>query len=387
MARTPTKTPTKTPNLQQLDKSLRVPSLGVEGRDRVAPPPITAATRPSLGTLLRLGGWGFSMALALGMAVTVARTDRGVERIQQVFASLNGPAKAPAAATTQVARQVGPTAADPMVEIGRLAVQIEALKTDREKLVTRVATLENNLDDVTGSVRQTAQRIAAARATDGVDDDPAADAADRRENEPLKLVELPEAAAPPRKALRELTPLPRPAPASMVPVAPAAADGGGGALPVPLVMHPTVIAATSVGIPPHLNPAVAHVVPDETGRTHAARPSQAASLARLEPAAAPAHETRPPARLAYGIDLGGAGTIDALRALWAATKAEHAPQLDHLQPAVVLRPTGKGGAPQLRLMAGPFADAGAAAALCKTFVAGRGTCRPFAFDGHKLPLN
>jgi hypothetical protein len=190
----------------------------------------------------------------------------------------------------------------------------------------------------------------------------------------------------PRAALRELAPLPRPAPS-----APAVTDAGstGGAPPVPLVMHPTVIAATTAGMPASLNPAARLSAPAvrEPGGCLASRPASAASLAQHEPAAAAAQETRAPSRLDYGIDLGGASTIDALRALWAATRTEQTPLLDRLEPAVVLRPTGKGGAPQLRLMAGPFADAAAAAALCKNFAAGRSICRPFAFDGNKLPLH
>jgi hypothetical protein len=366
----------KTPDLKHLDKSLRVAPLDVKGRDRVAPP-VAAADRPGLVTLLRLGGWGFGMALALGLTVAVARTDRGIERIEQVFAGLQKPVR-PAVPT-----QVVQTPPDPTTEARRLAAQIEALKADREKLLVRMTALEQNLDDVTGSVKQTVQRIVAARETsDDNDDGPAVPVAnDSRESEPLRLTGTSESGSP-RAAVRELIPLPRTAP---MPSTPAVASGGG-ALPVPLVMHPTVVAATTVGVPASLSPAVqTGAAPDEVAHRPVTRPANAASLARLETAKTAPHETPP--RLAYGIDLGGAGTIDALRALWAATKAEHAPQLDSLQPAVVLRPTGKGGAPQLRLMAGPFADAGAAAALCKTFVAGRGTCRPFAFDGQKLPLH
>jgi hypothetical protein len=376
----------KTPDLKHLDKTLRTASVDVRSRDRVLPHPAATAERPTLSTLLRLGGWGFCMALALGVTVTVARTDRGVERIEQVFAGLHGPAK-PAAST-----QVAQTRPDPEIETRRLAAQIQILKADREKLVTRVAALERNLDDVTGSVKQTVERIAAARELDPENDDSAANSPDETGGGDTlgRAADRPEK---PRAALRELTPLPRTVPA---PSAPAVTDAGG-ATPVPLVAHPTVVATTppisTAGMPMSLT---AMTSGDNSAKAPA-RPAAAASLARLEttrgvttPDDSKRHnspEARTPTRLDYGIDLGGASTVEALRSLWATTKAEHAPLLDRLQPAVVLRPTGKGGAPQLRLMAGPFADAGSAATICKTFVAGRGVCRPFAFDGQKLPLH
>jgi len=401
MARPPIKTPAKasakTPDMQQLDRSLRSAAPEVGGQTRAMPPSPAAPDRPSLMTLLRLSGWGFGMALALGLAMAVARTDRGMERLGQVFAGLNAK-PAPQVTAQQVAARTAP---DPLIETRRLAAQVaaqvEGLKADRERLVSRVAALERNLDDVTGSVQRTVARIDADRAiaeAAGGDnrDDPATTAA---------------TAKAPRTALRELTPLPRPVPSPpevaqvqpaepraepaetaepaaepAAPVASAAHTGSaGGAPPVPLVMHPTVIAATTVGVPDSLNPAAQGT---RVGHDAQNTPHIVGSLARPEPAS-PAH--KPPARLAYGIDLGGASTIDALRALWASTKAGHAPLLDRLEPAVVLRPTGKGGAPQLRLMAGPLADAAAAAALCKSFATGRGTCRPFAFDGHMLPLH
>src|SRR5690606_689843 len=145
-------------------------------------------------------------------------------------------------------------------------------------------------------------------------------------------------------------PLPRPAPSAPAVTDAGSAGGAGGAPPVPLVMHPTIIAATTAGMPASLNPAARLSAPviREPGGSLASRPASAASLARHEPAAAAAQETRAPSRLDYGIDLGGASTIDALRALWAATRTEQTPLLDRLEPAVVLRPTGKGGAPQLR---------------------------------------
>jgi hypothetical protein len=102
-------------------------------------------------------------------------------------------------------------------------------------------------------------------------------------------------------------------------------------------------------------------------------------------AAAPANEAAAePAKPEYGIDLGGASTMDVLGARWSAVKANFGPLLSGLHPLAAhdQRP----GSTAFRLLVGPVANPAAAMQLCSRFAAARVTCRPAKFDGEQLAL-
>lgn len=88
----------------------------------------------------------------------------------------------------------------------------------------------------------------------------------------------------------------------------------------------------------------------------------------------------------FGIDLGGGSSMDAMRDLWAAAKSNHGAALQGLQPRINVRDGAKPGVFELRLIAGPLANAGAAAKLCGALAAGGWSCRPAVFDGQRLAL-
>ncbi len=330
--------------------------------------------------MLRLGGWGFGACLALGIVATIANTDRGSERIQQV---LSGLVDAP-----PPTQQVLVKTFDAETETRRLAQQLQYLNADRDRLAARVGSLERSLDDVTGSVKavQTSRITAPPKSSE------------LKSLEP-KLPELsaapPVISAPATVAATANPPMPandnKPGAPPQPPIRAAELpkmsdkisdriDAGHADTPITGAITSANTSASNQPVATPIPTLLPRMAPAESqsGKQAAARPEIVPETAPAEPLGN---------KLEFGIDLGGASSVESLRVLWQSTKAAHAPLLDTLQPSAVLRPTGKNGAPQLRLMAGPFADAGAAAALCKSFSVARGSnCRPFAFDGQKLPL-
>jgi hypothetical protein len=87
---------------------------------------------------------------------------------------------------------------------------------------------------------------------------------------------------------------------------------------------------------------------------------------------------RPASHVEYGVELGTAADMDALRARWTGVKANFGPLLVGLSPVAVKdkRP----GSTQLRLMAGPLKSMAAARELCAKFVAANGYCWPTRVD-------
>jgi hypothetical protein len=92
-------------------------------------------------------------------------------------------------------------------------------------------------------------------------------------------------------------------------------------------------------------------------------------------------------RTEFGIDLGTAATVEGLRNLWTALKGTQAPLLEGLRPVVAVRDGAKPGTLELRLVAGPLANAGVAAKLCAALADAGLTCAPAVFDGQRLALN
>jgi hypothetical protein len=104
-------------------------------------------------------------------------------------------------------------------------------------------------------------------------------------------------------------------------------------------------------------------------------------------AAAPMHiqtDEPAPSKAEFGIDLGRANSVEGLRQLWNAMKSKHGGALEGLRPVVAVREIARGGGIELRLVAGPLANASAAARLCATLAGA--ACHPTVFDGQKLAL-
>ena len=117
----------------------------------------------------------------------------------------------------------------------------------------------------------------------------------------------------------------------------------------------------------------------------AAAPSQnrvaSGHLATSNPTAAESVATK----TEFGVDLGGNATIDGLRTMWSNLKATQPAMLEGLRPVIAIR-EGKPGAMELRLVAGPLANASIAARLCAALAAAGQSCQPTVFDGQRLAL-
>jgi len=88
----------------------------------------------------------------------------------------------------------------------------------------------------------------------------------------------------------------------------------------------------------------------------------------------------------FGIDIGSGLTIQALRMRWAAIRTAHPQLFDGLEPILSVKEVPHANRIELRLIAGPIAQAGAAAQLCAQLALLRLFCQPTIFDGQHLAL-
>jgi hypothetical protein len=104
-----------------------------------------------------------------------------------------------------------------------------------------------------------------------------------------------------------------------------------------------------------------------------------------EPLPAPAHSPNA-SKTEFGIDLGSASTVEALRTAWTAALRRHAVLLQGLRPLVQMRERPRAAGTEFRLIAGPIANAAAAARICATLTASGAVCAPAVFDGQRLAV-
>jgi hypothetical protein len=286
--------------------------------------------------LWRLFGWGGAATIALVAVALTSQTEAGSKRLQLALAFASEPGRTVA--------QIPPRTAEADAETKRLAAQVRELAADRERLTARIALLERNLEDMTGSIKQQREQLAAARAANTPPPAPSA---------PATTPAVVAAAPPPAPALPALKPLAMP-----------------------------VVSDTTASWPATTTPteAAAPATPPQT-----AEPATEAAPPPVHVAAAPALEpvAAPPAKSDYGIDLGGAGSLEALRIHWAALKANYGPLLVGLHPVAAQQPKHPAGI-TYRLVAGPLPNAAEAAQLCARFPVTRTGCRPAKFDGAQL---
>jgi len=140
--------------------------------------------------------------------------------------------------------------------------------------------------------------------------------------------------------------------------------------PQPNTAAPVASAALGVVAPEAKpNPAITASVP-----LSPARGSTAQASAEPETSAAGVNE--------FGLDLGGAPTLDGVRQRWITVKASFGPLLSGLHPlAASERRQGKTG---YRLVVGPLPNSPAAAGLCAHFSAAHTACRAVKFDGEQI---
>ena len=113
----------------------------------------TAAKRSlTMAGLWRQAGWGLAAVAALFVAVLSTRDDAAMERVGRLLASLNLVSPPPAK------RQFDAEAA-----ARQLAQAVRGLVDDRDRLATRLAALEHDMGDMTGSIKSQIEAVKAAK--------------------------------------------------------------------------------------------------------------------------------------------------------------------------------------------------------------------------------
>ncbi|MDH2342335.1 hypothetical protein [Bradyrhizobium sp. SSUT77] len=332
------------------------------------------------GMMWRLGSWSVAAVGAVVIAVLANQAQLGWRRDQVASADL-----------TRQAERLQMLTKESQNEARRLASAIETLNTDRDRLYSRVTVLEQGLDSVTGAIAKqatTPPQASVAKPQDApvlvgppapsiapvastpapANDKPRAEAAKDSSKESAREPSSP----PPQSA----------AAASLVAQSPATTS----ALPMlPLVPSKSIMA------PP--DPAASKLVqPEAIEKATEKKPDPAP--ASVEVAAAPAKppeaaESEAPAiavqQTRFAIDLGGANSVDGLRALWRGLSKSN-PEIATLRPIIMIKEGNTGLGMQLRLGAGPLINAAAAAKLCAGLAENDRHCETTVFDGQRLSM-
>lgn len=349
--------------------------------------------------LWRLGSWG---AIAVGAIVVAALANQaslGQRREQSAAADLS-----------RQAAQLQLVARESQSETRRLASAVETLNTDRDRIYSRMTVLEEGLESVTGALARQSLPAASpqpaaaklpASATTEPSPTPSAQPASPPTVAPVSttaaiVTERPktEAAAPAQSQPASTQPQSPPSPPSqMQTTAPAAA----GSLPkigsnsvAPTAPTEPLTAPKSMMGPP--DPAASKLV--EPAKTPSPAPAANATPPAAASEAVPASTAEvdgaegtavPAQRIEFAVDLGSANSVGGLRALWRGILKTNT-ELAKLRPIIVVKERGNGLGMQLRLAAGPLADAAAAAKICAALTESQRGCETTVFDGQRLSL-
>ncbi|WP_456746508.1 hypothetical protein [Bradyrhizobium sp. USDA 4354] len=325
----------------------------------------------------RLGSWGVAAVGAVVMAVIANQVQLGWRRDQVASADL-----------ARQADRLQVLTKESQNEARRLAAAIETLNSDRDRLYSRVTVLEQGLDSVTGAIAKQTVTPQGTKPQDAAPT-PAAPSVAPVASTPTSEKPRTEAAKDSQKDIAKETlkepaspPAQTAAAASLVQQTPAMNS----ALPtIPLVPSKSLMA------PP--DPAASKLIQPEA--------AEKAAEKKAEPAPAPAEvvaaatkssdaaESESPAiavqQTRFAIDLGGANSIDGLRALWRGLTKSN-PEIAALRPIIMIKESTTGLGMQLRLGAGPLVNAAAAAKFCASLAENDRHCETTVFDGQRLSM-
>jgi hypothetical protein len=343
-------------------------------------------------TLWRLGSWGFAAVGAVTLAVLANQSSLGWRRDHVAAADV-----------ARQAQQIQMLTKESQNEARRLASAIETLNSDRDRLYSRVTLLEQGLDSVTGTIAKqstaAASHLAPSPSPTSVRE-PAA-----RPAPPPVPVAAPVAATAPALAAPEkpaaekhaVTASDKPPvaanekpPTEKLPVVAAndtPADAAAPSLPaMPLVGEESIIGPPDPAASSTVEPAkpAAAVTASPMPEVVAAAPGAGDVENANEDAGAPKAEVQ---RTEFGVDIGTANSVPGLRALWRGLlKSRSNAPLFNLRPIIVVKEGVNGLGMQLRLVAGPLRDAGAAAKICAVLAENGRACETAIFDGQRLML-
>jgi hypothetical protein len=324
---------------------------------------------PDRRSLWRLGSWGVGSVAAVVVAVMASQSSIGARRDQIASADL-----------VRQSQQIQSVAKDSQSEARRLASAIDTLNGDRDRLYSRVTVLEQGLDSVTGSIAR--QNSAAGS--------PQAGPTALNVAESAALLPPP-VAAPPATTVAALTEKTRdilPRQPEQNPAAPATSSASADAKAPAATPATPLMPSRSMMAPP--DPAATKLtVPEQPPEVITAAPVPevvAAAPSAPEPTLSKAPSEIAVQRTEFGVDLGGASSIDGLRVLWRALLKSNAAAIASLRPIIVVKERNNGLGMQLRLVAGPLSDAAAAAKICAALVESERSCETSVFDGQRLAI-
>ena len=371
--------------------------------------------------LWRLSSWGVGAVGAVVIAVLANQTQLGWKRDQVAAADLS-----------QRAQQIQNVANQTEREARRLASAIDTLNSDRDRLYTRVTSLEHGLDSVTGSIaRQGSAPVSPAQAaqnpapmvapvtTQTAAVTPEKSSANPSEPSPATVSsvakDLPKESAKPDvsriegkksdvareaakseatriEAARTEAAKAEAAKAEIAKAETAKAETAKSEAAKAEVATPAtpLVAAKSFMAPP--DPSASKLIePTRSPSPVTASPIPEVVAALPTATDAEADEETAPKiavqRTQFGVDLGSANTVPGLRALWRGLlKSKSNGPLNALRPIIVIKEGTNGPGMQLRLVAGPLNDAGAAAKICAVLTENKRNCETAIFDGQRLSL-
>jgi hypothetical protein len=301
------------------------------------------------GALVQLGTWGGAAAACLLMVAIATRTETGQARLAEAYASLTGQSETDDLQSAERQRR--------REEARQTSETLRSLDRDRDRLLVRVTALERNYEDVTGSISKLARAAKAA-------------------------------AAPPSAAVEAgVSPVASAAPATTASGAPATNAPAAGATPAKPDAAPVASVPGTVPIPsPPPAPPAAKQVADAPVVTGSTQPAASKAAASAPTAAAPsAAEPQEPesGKGEFGVDVGGAPTLAAIRTAWDRIRKSQARLLDGLRPVIAVRES-RGGQMELRLIVGPIGNPADAAKLCASLARAGLSCQPTQFEGQRL---
>jgi hypothetical protein len=163
-------------------------------RQNAAVRSVAAKTPSTLPLLLRQALWGCAAAMALAVAVLSSQSGAGTQKVAAILSSLRLASSSPPA-----------RAFDAEYAARQLAQAVHGLADDRDRLAMRLAAVERDMDDVTGSIKQ---QIEAAKAAGAPAVPPWPDAAPSIAMTPADIAAMvkPVAAPPPANAANPVPP-------------------------------------------------------------------------------------------------------------------------------------------------------------------------------------
>jgi hypothetical protein len=364
-------------------------------------------------SLWRLGSWGVAAVGAVILALLTNQSSIGLRRDQVAAADL-----------ARQSQQIQSVAKESQNEARRLASAIDTLNGDRDRLYSRVAVVEQGLDSVTGAITRqkpaaaSSQTVAMPASTSSPSISPPATPSlptpsPSTPSPSIQSASTPSSPAPPAPAAEpSAAPNPSPPPA-MSPVAttppktdkptatataaepgPATVPSAGQGAPAAAATSQaaSLVAPKSMMAPLPDSAAAKPIEPEKptSAITAVPMPEVVASVAPAAGAEPDASEALPKVsvqRTEFGVDVGGANSVGGLRALWRGLlKSRSNAPLAALQPIIVVKESNTGLGMQLRLVAGPFSDAAAAAKICAAMIESQRACETTVFDGQRLAM-